>query len=315
MARFPKPKPLIVAGACLLIGLLAYFFWALPDSAAETASQLSQYSQFPPLKPTDRLTIISPHLDDETIGLGGFIARARREQVPVSVIFMTNGDDNPIGADFEFRTGYPGPNQLIQSGMVRQHEAINALAQLGVSSNEIYFLGLPDRGLKSLLQPQYASQPYRAPGTLASDSPYPNSYQPNIPYTGDAIRQALTQAINQTQPTLIFTTLPQDHHADHAATAVFVQQIEPQLTTHPTLYYFLIHYSRYPRPAGVNHTLPLLPPKPFDQEKWQIIPLDAADINRQQAATNQYKTQLRIPLLGRLMQSFVRSNELALPAS
>jgi hypothetical protein len=48
---------------------------------------------------TDRLLVIAPHCDDETLGAGGTIAQARRQGLAVRVVFMTNGDGSATGRD------------------------------------------------------------------------------------------------------------------------------------------------------------------------------------------------------------------------
>jgi LmbE family N-acetylglucosaminyl deacetylase len=87
--------------------------------------------------------IISPHQDDETLGCGGLIALKRGSGVPVNVIFLTDG-----------RHGYPdwiSPQNIVT---VRQQEARNALAILGISPSETYFLDQADGSLQSLTKDQ-----------------------------------------------------------------------------------------------------------------------------------------------------------------
>lgn len=264
--------------------------------------QLSEYQTFAGLNANTRLTIVSPHLDDETLGVGGLIAEARSKGIPVSVIFMTNGDDNPIGADMQFRTGYPTPDQLIKSGEARQQEVLKALNVLGVQQKDIYFLGLPDRSLTTLLSPKYANTPYTAPGTLKNTSPYPLSYIPNLEYTGNTAEQALTQALQESNANLVLTTLSQDSHKDHQATATFVQRAQPA-----NLMYFLIHYHGFPNRDSNQE---LLPPPNLKDKKWQVVELTPADVEAKRQAVDQYVSQLRIPELGGLMRSMVRNNEL-----
>ncbi|MCC2631978.1 MAG: LmbE family protein [Patescibacteria group bacterium] len=300
----------------LILGIvLATLWWFL--SADKVGNHgLDRYGRFPALQSDDRITVVSPHLDDETLGLGGFISQAREANIPVSVIFMTNGDDNPIGADLEFSTGYATPEQRLESGRRRQEEAIKALAGLGVPETSLYFLGLPDRGLGELTEEKYEAIPYRAPGTLQTTSTYERTYIKNLSYTGQAVRTALSQAISETNPTLLFTTMPEDGHRDHAASATLLNEALPTLSTQlPELYYFLIHYKQYPYPKGVDNSLFLLPPPKLMERNWKVVTLDADDIASKQQAVDDYPSQLRIPFLGKLMKSFVRTNELVIPAT
>lgn len=288
------------------------YYYLFPDLALNSTKALTQYSSLPDFKATDRITIVAPHLDDETLGLGGLMSIANREKIPISVIFMTNGDDNPIGANLQFRTGYATPDQLIASGKSRQEEAINAMGVFNVSETNLYFLGLPDRGLAKLRLARYQDVPYLSTGTLESSSPYPKSYIPNLAYTGTATKAALLKALNVTKPTLIFTTAPEDKHADHSATAAFVNDILPEVKNNPKLLYFLIHYPGFPRPRGINVNSSLLPPSKLANQDWQVVFLDPEAIADKQKAINDYHSQLAIPQLGRLMRSLVRKNELIL---
>ena len=311
LKRSTRRLVLTVLALLLVGGIYTVLF---PSMGSSKGPALTSYSVFPILKPTDRITIVAPHLDDETLGLGGLIAQARHQGIAVSIIFMTNGDDNPIGADLLFKTGYPTPDQLIQSGVARQQESIKALHTLGVESDSLYFLGLPDRGLSALLSARYQTLPFRAPGTLQSHSTYQLSFIPQLAYTGQATRSALVKAINQTEPTLLFTTLPEDLHRDHSATATFISQIQSQLQTKPKLYYFLIHYRQFPRPKGTVKDQPLLPPLKLANRHWEVIFLDANARSLKQTAVSEYVSQLRVVFLRNLMLSLQnRRNELVLP--
>jgi len=186
---------------------------------------------------------------------------------------------------------------------------------LGVPSSDIYFMGLPDRGLTPLLQSQYKTKPYRSPGTLLeNNSAYSLNSVPNLAYTGDDTQAALTNLINQTSPTLLFTTAPEDSHKDHSAAAQFVHNTLPSLKTNPTFYYFLIHYRNFPRPKGVDINNVMVPPAKLSQLNWNVIFLEVSDRDAKQKAVETYVSQLRIPQLGSLMRSMVRRNELVLPA-
>jgi len=281
--------------------------------ALASASELSRYQKFPALKSTDRITIVSPHLDDETLGLGGFVAQARQQGIPVSVIFMTNGDDFSFGADLELGTGYPTPQKLLAYGAKRQDEALAATAKLGIDPKDVYFLGLPDRGLKVLLDKKDGTSLVTSSGTLENHSPYARSYVPNLPYSRNALEAALAKAVNATSPTEVFTTLPDDVHTDHASTAQFVMQISSKLSSAPKLYFFLIHYPKFPNPKGSDSSYPLLPPDKLKDRQWQVISLSAEDVDLKTSALELYASQLMVPFSGKGLRAFVRQNELVLP--
>jgi LmbE family N-acetylglucosaminyl deacetylase len=307
---FAKKRPLLTVATVLLAAFILYSI-LLPGYAVSHMGSLSGYPTFPRLAPADRLTIVAPHLDDETIGVGGLIAQARSSGVPVSIIFMTNGDDNPLGADLQFRTGYATPRQLIESGIARQREAVAALKKLGVEESSLIFLGLPDRGLLQLQTPEHAEIAYMAPGTLKNSSPYANSYVKDLPYSGNAVRGALQKAIAFTRPTVLLTTMPEDTHTDHSATAHFVEQIMPSLGIRPRLFYFLVHFGRgYPVQSGLHVESPLVPPKQLKDRPWEVVVLSPDEVGRKQSALLQYSSQLNIPFSGKGLLRYIRKNEL-----
>jgi len=95
---------------------------------------LSKLSDLPswslPMVPT---LIVAPHPDDETLGAGGLIAKLRLHHVPVVVVAVSDGENAYVGAQ--------------GLGKVRELEQNIALARLGVDSQSVHRLGLPDREL------------------------------------------------------------------------------------------------------------------------------------------------------------------------
>lgn len=82
------------------------------------------YSEFCGDRP---LLVIVPHEDDEINLAGSSIIAARKENLRVICVFLTNGDWE-----------YPA--------FVRINEAIDSLKIMGVSEDDIIFLGYPDGG-------------------------------------------------------------------------------------------------------------------------------------------------------------------------
>ncbi len=82
--------------------------------------------------------VFSPHQDDETFGCGGMIAYKCEQEIPVIVVFLTDGQGAGVS---------DSANTLVQT---RQQEAVTALGILGVKSSEIHFLAKPDGSLQNL---------------------------------------------------------------------------------------------------------------------------------------------------------------------
>lgn len=77
----------------------------------------------------DRLLVVAPHPDDETVMCGGTAALLAADGTDVSVVFLTDGEGTRAG----------------DRGGVRQEEARRACTVLGV--RPVRFLGLPDGGV------------------------------------------------------------------------------------------------------------------------------------------------------------------------
>lgn len=81
------------------------------------------------------LLVVAPHPDDETIGCGARIARARAAGTPVTVVVATRGERAAGGA----------PDAHL--GQRRAAELRTALATLGVAPGDLHQLGHPDGAL------------------------------------------------------------------------------------------------------------------------------------------------------------------------
>lgn len=108
-------------------------------------SQLVPYHLSPP--PGERIVVLAPHPDDETLGCGGTIRLLIGAGKKVKVLFLTSGERgdpthkvSPAGGDFG-----PAGTHVTGYSLMREREAEKALAVLGVSEYE--FLRFPDRGV------------------------------------------------------------------------------------------------------------------------------------------------------------------------
>lgn len=274
---------------------------------------LEGYVSYPALTSSDRLLVVAPHLDDETLGVGGLIAQSVKSGAKVNVVFLTNGDDFPLAADVQYRTGYPTPEQMIDFGKIREAEARKAVASLGVSKENLYFLGLPDRGLLYLTQAKFKTHPYTAPGTMVNKSPYASSFIKELPYTGAAAENALSKVFALVKPTQVLVTAPEDRHTDHKAAAIMTEDVLKSSKIKTDLGYYLVHYTNFPYPKGVSTELYLDPPSKLANLRWQVVYLNPESKSAKIKAVNAYQSQLRLPQIGKLMRSLVRQNELILP--
>jgi LmbE family N-acetylglucosaminyl deacetylase len=100
---------------------------------------------------SDKLLIVAPHPDDESLGTGGLLQRAFGSQVPVRILFGTKGENNPWAQRFWERRWNIGPDERKDWGERRRQEALNAISALGGKPECAKFLNLPDQGITRLL--------------------------------------------------------------------------------------------------------------------------------------------------------------------
>src|SRR5512139_3535049 len=90
----------------------------------------------------ERVLVLAPHPDDETLGCGGTIRLLIEARKQVKVVFLTSGDKADPG---HLPAGSGEDVHLTDYARGREREAERALKVLGVSDYE--FLRFPDRGL------------------------------------------------------------------------------------------------------------------------------------------------------------------------
>ena len=103
------------------------------------------------ISPTDRLLVIAPHPDDESIGTGGLLLRAKQAGAEARVIFGTSGDDNPWPQRAIEKRVFISASARLRWAARRRDEARSALRFLLGSDTHSLFLNLPDQGVTRVL--------------------------------------------------------------------------------------------------------------------------------------------------------------------
>jgi len=164
---------------------------------------------------TDRILILAPHPDDESLATGGLIQRATKAGAKVRVLFATDGDNNPWPQRFLERKLQIGISDRARWGRRRRNEAVTALQLLGLPKNCVRFLGLPDQGVTDLLM--------RAE---------------------ESVLFTLWAEFKEWDPTLFVMPSATDAHPDHSALFVLVHLAMMRLDRPPRTIRFIIHPSR-----------------------------------------------------------------------
>lgn len=302
MRRIKRTAFLIL---CLLF-LAAYYF----------VHRVVEYVKSVPspemVSPNDRILILAPHPDDEVLACAGVIQDAVAKKVPLRVVFFTYGDNNEWS--FLLYRKHPVfiPKAAQNMGQLRRDEAIEAGKSLGVAADNLIFLGYPDFLTLNMWYSSWGDRPATA-GMLTHVSrvPYANAYRPGAPYKGEEVVADLKNIIRLLRPTKIFVSHPSDHNADHRALYLFLRvalwDLEKELK--PAVYPYLIHYTKWPKPAGYHPEEGLDSPKLFENSIFWLRPsLDSAAIKHKIEAIKKHVSQYNSS--PQYLLSFVRTNEL-----
>lgn len=309
----------MAAGGLILCALLPSLVFYVVSYRQNLGVAREKFASGPALSSGDRLLILSPHCDDETLGAGGIIARSRARGLRVRVVFMTNGDGSR-SMQIAYDVRHMKRDSMRQLAAMRQKETIAALAELGIGRQDIVFLGYPDGGTQAMWQTNWsAASLFRSSFTGANRSPYANSRTPNAPYCGQSALNDVIGAMRDFRPTLVLTTHPADTHPDHWAAYAYARAALESLrldasthawAQHARLLTFLVHHGAWPVPHGYHPDAVLTPPADLLHldTHWMQSALDEQSQTRKTRALSRYASQLATT--PQFLRGFLRRNEL-----
>lgn len=171
----------------------------------------------------ERLLLLAPHPDDETLSAGGVLQRVLARGGRATVAVASDGENNPWTQRLVERRWRVGPDDSRRFGRRRRAEALAALSELGIPAADAVFLGLPDQAMTGLL--------LSGNGTAVGD---------------------LASLIEGRRTTLLIAPSLLDLHPDHSALAVLTRLAVARLAPErrPRLLSYLIHRSRRMRNAA-----------------------------------------------------------------
>jgi LmbE family N-acetylglucosaminyl deacetylase len=148
-----------------------------------TLSEVSKHWQ----GKNESFLFISPHDDDVVIGAGLLIQLARKENVPVHILIVTDGS-----------MGYCSPEEKDGNAEIRRKETFDCYESLGIARDNIVWLRFPDCRLN-----YYRGRRPAQPGeTMAIEG-----------FTG--LQNSFTHHIRKIRPTQCFLPTSNDLHPDH----------------------------------------------------------------------------------------------------
>jgi len=284
-------------------------FYSLPEPA-----QAQDLKPIDPIQKSDRILILAPHPDDETIGCAGIIQQALNVGASVKIAYLTNGDHNQIAFIVYEKRLTLKKQEFIHMGNVRKAEAIKAMKLLGLNERNLVFLGYPDFGTFTIFSRYWQTKrPYKSFLTRIKAVPYEENLSFQAPYVGESILNDLERVILEYRPNKIFVSHPLDTNVDHRSFYLFLQialsDLNKQLIV-PKVYPYLVHCVGWPLPRHYHPELNLDPPRQFQntQVNWLKSELTQRQLDKKYKAVLCYKSQTESSAF--YLLSFVRKNEL-----
>ena len=260
----------------------------------------------------DRILIFAPHPDDEVLGCGGIIQYALKMRLPVNLVFFTYGDTNKWSYILYRKRPVVLPKDVRNMGLLRYKETIKSAEILGLSPQQLIFLGYPDFGTLKIWNTYWGEGPsFRSAFTKTSAVSYKNAFRPGAFYKGEEIIKDIETILSEFQPTKIFISHPADHSPDHQALYLFTRvalwNLERNIS--PVIYPYLVHYKKWPAPRGYCKDKSLKSPAAMEQQiPWQVHYLKSEEIELNHEALKAHRSQYISNT--KYILSFIRNNEL-----
>lgn len=291
-------------------------FWVAAVSLGATGKipRCPELPAFPSFASRDRLLVVVPHEDDETLGAGGCIQKALAAGAAVRVVYLTYGDHNELAFLLYRKRPWltPAVNEVM--GEVRRREATQAMSFLGVPTSQLVFLGYPDGGTLDIWKQHWNEAPaLTSRSTRTKSVPYPDAASYGKPHKGEEIAADLERQLLDFRPTHILVTQPVDAHPDHRAAYLFLQVALRHCARRipsPEIFTFPVHIGMWPGLYGFHpeEWLPVPVQLAEDGSIWRCLELKTDQVRRKKEAIGFYKSQLVDSK--RWLLAFARRNEL-----
>ncbi|MDD5692847.1 MAG: PIG-L family deacetylase [Candidatus Omnitrophica bacterium] len=267
-----------------------------------------------PFKKNERVLILAPHPDDEAIACAGVIQHALKAGAKVRIVYLTNGDHNEVSFIVYEKRITMRQGEFVHMGKVRQQEAVKAMKFLGLSENDLVFLGYPDFGTFAIFSRYWGKgKPFRDRMTRISSVPYKDNPSYGAPYQGENILSDLERQILDYRPDKIFVSHPADVNVDHKTFYLFLQVALSDLegrVPKPKVYPYLVHCVGWPKPRHYHPEMELYPPDKFINARisWSRSDLTFDELDKKYQAILFYKSQTQSSAF--YLLAFARENEL-----
>ncbi len=268
-----------------------------------------------PVSSLDKILVIAPHPDDETLGAGGVIQQAIAQGATLRIVYLTSGELNEIASIFYQKRPLLTKSDFIKKGNIRKQEAVNAMTFMGLDPKNLVFLGYPDGGTLNIWIKYWGNvKPFRSFFTRINKVPYKDQFSYGQYYKGEEIVRDLERLLLDFEPTQIYVTAPFDLNTDHQAAYLYLNvallNIVDQLKSAPQVHLYIVHAHQWPNPKKYMPDEKMSVPTHIDWSqdvRWRSVELDAPQVEKKKDTILKYKSQ--IAYKKNFLLSFARKSE------
>jgi LmbE family N-acetylglucosaminyl deacetylase len=259
---------------------------------------------FPSVAAARTILVFAPHPDDEALIAAGRIRANLAPGNTVKVVVVTNGD---VGG--------------VPSGLAREGESVAGAQALGLTEQDVIFLGYPDGSMLNIYNAASPTQVFTS--AAGRTSTYGNRGMGGMdyhtfttgaagPYNHVTVAGDIQSLLTTYVPDEIYTLSNFDAHPDHQATALFITEALVSLkrsgsTLASKLYQSLVWapaQGQWPDPTGAGGCAPSVPfaqPQMGIQLEWNrlwrwVVPTEMQSpdpsVNLKCQMISQYRSQL-----------------------
>src|SRR5256886_17429206 len=117
----------------MFLSLITFATMLLLNPGRTTNAKMQQYPRLHAAARKDRILIVAPHIDDESIGAGGYAIDAMANGADAYVVFLTAGDCNRFSARLMNKTLAPVASSYLTVGRTRIVQARKAMPLLPIA--------------------------------------------------------------------------------------------------------------------------------------------------------------------------------------
>jgi LmbE family N-acetylglucosaminyl deacetylase len=193
------------------------------------------------------ILVFGPHPDDEALGCANVISTGLSKNKKVKVAVVAYGESSVDGTRW-FYGHEPQREDFINICLVRQKESIEAMKVLGLSQEDLIFLGYPNDGLLDIISSDdyTSSNPYESKFTGFDRVNIHGSYNMGALFCKENIQDDVRKIISECDPDLIYVSHPMDSHNDHKACGRMVYDIAKSIKSSIRVRCYLISPSKIP---------------------------------------------------------------------